>query len=172
MKKIILILLMVFPPLSLHADTVEISMSSTNLGIGTTSVANQLSVKSGLAVGSTYVNTTAPSNGVIIQGNVGIGSLVPTAALDINAGGNNYFGANVGINSTSPNALLDVNGTGNNYLSTNLGIGSTNPGVALDVTGTIRMSGGTAGQATCFKTDKSLGQCTSIVGAGGACTCS
>lgn len=54
----------------------------------------------------------------------------------------------------------------------NLGIGSTNPGATLDVTGTIRASSGTAGQATCWKADKTLGQCTSVVGAGGACTCS
>lgn len=54
----------------------------------------------------------------------------------------------------------------------NIGIGSTNPVATLDVTGTIRASSGTAGQATCWKADKTLGQCTSVVGAGGDCTCS
>lgn len=54
----------------------------------------------------------------------------------------------------------------------NVGIGSTAPGATLDVTGTIRASSGTAGQATCWKADKTLGQCTSVVGATGACTCS
>lgn len=170
MKKIILALLMMFVPLLGHA--LEISTSSTNLGIGTTSVANQLGVVSGLAVGATAVNTTAPANGVIIQGNVGIGSTAPGAQLDVNGPGNTNFTTNVGINSASPQALLDVNGAGNTNFTTNVGIGSTTPGTALDVQGTIRMSGGTAGQATCYKTDKSLGQCTTVVGAGGACTCS
>lgn len=53
----------------------EISTAATNLGIGTTSVSNALSIASTLSVGDpTYTMTTAPSNGVIIQGNVGIGT--------------------------------------------------------------------------------------------------
>lgn len=31
---------------------------------------------------------------------------------------------------------------------------------------------GTSGQAACFKSDKTIGQCTSVVGVGGGCTCS
>ncbi len=54
----------------------------------------------------------------------------------------------------------------------NVGIGSITPGTALDVQGTIRASTGTAGAATCWKSDKSLGHCTTIVDASGNCTCS
>lgn len=72
--------------------------------------------------------------------------------------------ANIG--SSSPTEKMRVTNAGN------VGIGSTTPGATLDVTGTIRASSGTAGQATCWKADKTLGQCTSVVGAGGACTCS
>lgn len=54
----------------------------------------------------------------------------------------------------------------------NVGIGTQYPGVALDVVGNVRISGGTAGQTACFKADKTLGQCTSVVGVGGDCTCS
>lgn len=95
--------------------------------------------------------------------------------------------ANVGINTAQPSNRLGVMGAAAigtaAYTGTaapangllvegNVGIGTLAPGTALDVTGTIRASTGTAGQATCWKADKSLGQCTSVVGAGGACTCS
>lgn len=63
-------------------------------------------------------------------------------------------------------------GSSFNTFTGNVGIGSATPGVALDVTGSIRSSTGTVGQATCWKSDKTLGQCTSVVGVGGACTCS
>lgn len=56
--------------------------------------------------------------------------------------------------------------------ATGVGIGSTIPAAALDVTGSIRSSAGTVGQAACWKADKTLGQCTTVVGAGGGCTCS
>ena len=50
------------------------------LGIGTTTPVNRLDVAGGLAVGGTYAGAnTAPTNGMIIQGQVGIGIASPTA---------------------------------------------------------------------------------------------
>lgn len=81
-------------------------------------------------------------------------------------------GGNVGIGTTIPVGLLDVNRKINVLSTGNIGIGSITPGSILDVQGGIRTSQGVAGQAACYKTDGTLGQCTSIIGAGGGCTCS
>ncbi len=84
----------------------------SNVGIGTWTAANDLSVVGQIAIGSTiYANAPAPNLGMIVQGNVGIGTLTA-------AGGN-----------------LIVNGGGN------VGISSAWPGTALDVSGTARMTG-------------------------------
>lgn len=62
----------------------EISTAGTKISIGTTSVANALSVQSTLAVGSaTYTSLAAPSNGAIIQGNVGIGTWKPATLFAV-----------------------------------------------------------------------------------------
>jgi len=89
-------------------------------------------------------------------------------------------GNNVGIGTSIPGGTLDVEGTINPAVFfangatplQNVGIGTAIPGAVLDVNGTVRSSSFTAGQALCAKGDKSIGKCTSVVGAGGACTCS
>lgn len=82
----------------------EISTAGTNIGIGTTSTKNALSVKSQLVVGSaTYTNTTAPSNGALIEGNVGIGTIRPSTLFAI--------GSSSSAASTTKNAFnIDSNG--------------------------------------------------------------
>ena len=54
--------------------------SSSNVGIGTTTPQNKLDTYGGIAVGTSYAGVdAAPTNGAIIQGNVGIGTAsVPT----------------------------------------------------------------------------------------------
>lgn len=44
----------------------------------------KLTVNTGVSVGSSYGTTAAPSDGMIIQGNVGIGTTSPNAKLDVN----------------------------------------------------------------------------------------
>ncbi len=56
--------------------------NSNNVGIGTTTPVNKLDVEGGVAIGASYAGTTlAPTNGAIIQGNVGIGTPTPNAPL-------------------------------------------------------------------------------------------
>jgi hypothetical protein len=60
------------------------------LPVGTTTIpASMLGVYGGVTIGSSYISTTAPTNGAIIQGSVGIGTTVPNARLDVNTGANN-----------------------------------------------------------------------------------
>lgn len=53
-----------------------------NVGIGETAPANKLAVKGSLSVGSGYSTTSAPADGAIIQGNVGIGTASPYGKFD------------------------------------------------------------------------------------------
>lgn len=56
-----------------------------NIGVGTSSAsASKLSVSGNMAVGSTYANSNAaPTNGLLVEGSVGIGTTSPRTALDV-----------------------------------------------------------------------------------------
>ena len=60
--------------------------SGGNVGIGTTSPLSKLGVSGGVAIGSGYAGTyAAASNGLIVQGSVGIGITNPTYLLEVNS---------------------------------------------------------------------------------------
>lgn len=80
--KLLIILFLLIPNIC-FASTTEIATPGTNIGIGTNSIANALTIAGGWAIGNSYTNITAPSNGAIIQGNVGIGSNNPGTQLDV-----------------------------------------------------------------------------------------
>ena len=61
----------------------ELTVNTTGVGIGTTSVANPLDVYGSLAVGTYGGTATGASNELIIGGIVGIGSASPVVSLDI-----------------------------------------------------------------------------------------
>lgn len=70
---------------------------NTNVGIGTLTAMNRLTVAGGTSIGGGYVSNGAPLNGLIIEGNVGIGTTAPnvngaTKALTIAA--SNFYVAN------------------------------------------------------------------------------
>lgn len=58
-------------------------LSTGNLSIGTSSAANKLQVLGSAAIGDATYNTASPTNGLLVKGNVGIGSLAPGQALDV-----------------------------------------------------------------------------------------
>jgi len=77
----------------------------------------------GLAIGTSYVGTTPPVNGAIIQGGVGLGTSTVANVLDVNGslavgsfagaatGASNELvvgGGNVGIGTASPSSLLHI----------------------------------------------------------------
>ena len=64
--------------------------SAGNIGIGTTSPSSKLSVNGSSAIGSSYSSSaTAPSNGLIVEGDVGIGIQTPTPGFKLQVTGPN-----------------------------------------------------------------------------------
>ncbi len=141
--------------LGLYVNNKVLSWQSARVGIN-----------GGMAVGINYfANGTPPSNGAIVEGNVGIGTTNPVNKLDVEgkmAVGATYSGTtaapvngaiiegSVGVGTTSPASKLDVEGgiaVGAAYSGTtaapangaiiegNVGIGTTSPASKLDVEG-------------------------------------
>jgi hypothetical protein len=133
------------------------SNSTTKVGIGTTgnTAKNRLDVEGAMAVGASYSGTfTAPTDGMIIQGNVGIGTTNPQTNLDVNGSFRLGIGAGTGgtvyaigltrvagamLFSDAGTALTlggDQTGVDMTILSNgNVGIGITNPDARFVVRG-------------------------------------
>lgn len=140
-----------------YAGNYNLTSNAGNVGIGTIlTPVNYLDVAGGVSIGTTYAGLTlAPSNGLIVQGNVGINSAAPGQNLDVNG---SIRATNIGIGtyavcSTSGNCpsggggsqtpwTSTINGAGNQLVNTgNIGIGSLTPGQAEDINGTLRVFG-------------------------------
>ena len=141
------------------------------LGIGdNTNLVSTFSVKGSASVGSGYYALAAPTDGLIVQGNVGIGTTAPGAKLEVNAGSNDgvrinngtvngvVFNTNnssmtVGTVSNHPLSLY-TNNTNRLFIdaSGNVGIGTSNPSSKFEVndTNSLVTSRGTAGYGSFY----------------------
>ena len=123
--------------MSQSGGVTNVTINNTKVGIGETNPGSLLSVSGGAAIGAGYDTIVAPANGLLVQGNVGIGTTTPYAAISVLSGGtsDNYalgvfdnqpFGAQgkasstlfaitnggrVGIGSSSPFAIFSVHAT-------------------------------------------------------------
>lgn len=61
----------------------QFSAEAQNVGIGTPSPLSRLSIDGNSTIGSNYIGVTAPSNGLLIEGKLGIGTTTPTSKLQV-----------------------------------------------------------------------------------------
>jgi hypothetical protein len=149
------------------ANTVMFVNSSGNVGIGTygsNTINNKFTVIGNIGIGtggsSSYVTTAAPNGGMIVQGNVGIGSLAPGQMIDVQ-GTVRALGFAMGTNGPASGYVLTASdsfgdatwtaagsvgawtqsGTFIYESGNNVGVGSLAPGAQLDVNGTARVTG-------------------------------
>jgi hypothetical protein len=86
-----------------HA-TYAVGTADGNIPIGTTTIpTSEFGVYGGATIGTSYISTAAPTNGLVVQGSVGIGTTSPFSLFSLDMGGNNighvgtlYFGATSG----------------------------------------------------------------------------
>lgn len=94
------------------------------VGIGDNgrSLGSKLNISSNVSIGTTYYTTAAPANGVIIQGNVGLGTLAPIGKLNIfsttGIGWTVKSGANTACNTTCPSTSGCVFGEDTSVIGT------------------------------------------------------
>ena len=95
---------------------VSLAKGGGNVGIGVITPANTLDVKGNMAVGVAYAGTsTAPLNGLIVQGRVGMGIAAPLSALQVDGG--------IYVGTTKPsNAGVDLSQSGSGMFGKNVEI--------------------------------------------------
>ena len=106
-----------------YSNTGAVIMKPTaRMGLGTTSPQNILDVEGGAAIGATYSGTnTAPANGLIVEGNVGIGLNNPTSKLEV------VGAVRIADGTQGAGKVLTSNATGNATWSTVVSSGTYTP---------------------------------------------
>jgi hypothetical protein len=76
------------------------------VGVGTAATGSLFNVNGGVSIGSGYVSLAAPTNGTIIQGNVGIGTATAGATLTLTGTEANTFGTDYATTGSQSDVVL------------------------------------------------------------------
>jgi hypothetical protein len=79
------------------------------VSVGTAATGSLFNVNGGVSIGSGYVSLAAPTNGAIIQGNVGVGTSTAGATLTVNGTEALQFGANFSSTGTLSDVAINTN---------------------------------------------------------------
>jgi hypothetical protein len=114
-----LALLLLFP-----TATFAVGTADGGLPIGTKTTSSTMGVYGRASIGTSYTGTAAPTNGLIIEGNVGLGTTLPVNKLDVYSGGI-HIGSNTPTSTANAlyasSSTLYFNGgaiTGNSWYTT------------------------------------------------------
>ena len=149
-------------------ERARILNSNGNFGIGATAPASKLGVNGGVSIGATYSGTNAaPSNGLIVQGNVGIGTSSTLAPLQVFSNGS--AGVRIGPG-TSSDVIITNGGNSTSTLALTMGTdGSSRTSFNLTTTGHTGTGNNTTavdGEAS----DSETGAGSSTIGVRGGAT--
>lgn len=124
---------------ALGSGNSQFNTTSGNFGVGTTLTLNKVDLAGATAIGLNYAGAqTAPTNGLIVQGNVGIGTFLTSA------GGFIVMTNNVGIGTWTTANKVDING--NASLGTYAGIVANGaPAGGLNMSGNLGVGTWTSG---------------------------
>ena len=100
---------------------------NNKVGLGTSNPANKLTVIGGASIGSTAYNIAAPSNGLIVEGNVGIGTTSPGYLLHLYKADANF---RIQTNGGNNSAIVLDDGSSYGYLIKNVSAGTSNGALA------------------------------------------
>lgn len=110
---------------SSSGDALTITPTTRNIGLGTYDAKSRLDVEGGVAIGATYSGTSAaPTNGVLVEGDVSFGSTADVAPLFVNTtppGSGTYHSGSIIAQNAADTALvkIGIDGSAIPFVATN-----------------------------------------------------
>lgn len=126
--------------LTVNSSNTILTITGANVGIGTTLNNSGLMVGTNASIGASYAGIAAPTNGLIVLGNVGFGTTAVTSSFEVEGG-------NVGIGTVATNGALDI-GANTGQVGQLACIGTGN--CFGSCTGTLTAIGSTCATCTCM----------------------